>query len=89
MQTDKKEKILRALSSERWLYRTVDGIAKETKLPKEEVKRVLDESRQKVRVSRIRSKKGKVLYASKNRVSSVMDLWTAFRAISRMKVAND
>lgn len=90
MQEDeKKGAVLSALRAPKWRYRTVDGISKETRISIDDVKRVLDESPQIVRVSRIRNRNGKILYASKERVSALGDLWTAARAISKRKVTND
>jgi len=77
--------VLRALESPRYKYRTVHGIARETKLDVARVRDVLKSSPA-VRQSFAKSKTGKSLFASKKKVSIGEDLWTAFRAVSSAKL---
>lgn len=81
------EKVFGALQSRRWKYRTAEGIAKETKVPVKTVEKVLKESPQKVRVSVMRRRDGKVLYAKKDEVSVIRDWWNGFKLLSKAKVS--
>ena len=81
------EKILAALKSRRWKYRTAEGIAKETRVPVNTVEKVLKESPQQVRVSVMRRRDGKVLYVKKDEVSVIKDLWNGFKLLSKAKVS--
>lgn len=78
-------RIFKALSSPKWMYRTADGIAKETHLPRAEVEKTLKTHPEKVRVSLVRRRDGSVLFASKEKVSVLQDAWTAVRALSKAK----
>jgi hypothetical protein len=76
-------KVVQALENPRWSYRTALGIAKETQLPMAQVEYVLSQNTDAVRVSLVKSVKGKTLYASKKKVSAIGDVWTAFRAVNK------
>lgn len=78
-------RVFTALNSSKWLYRTAEGIAKETHLPEAEVEKTLKTHPGKVRVSLVRRRDGSVLFASKEKVSGLQDAWTAVRALSRAK----
>ncbi len=76
--------VLKALESPKYKYRTVYGIARETKIDEGRVRKVLKSS-DAVRQSFAKSKTGKQLFASKKKVSVGEDLWTAFRAVNSAK----
>jgi hypothetical protein len=76
--------VLKALESPKYRYRTVHGIARETKIDEGRVRKVLKSSPI-VRQSFAKSKTGKQLFASKKKVSVGEDLWTAFRAVNSAK----
>lgn len=79
-----EQRVLRALESPRFKYRTVSGIAKETKLDVKRVREVL-QSNPAVRRSFAKSKNGKQLFTAKKKVSVGEDLWTAFKAVNAAK----
>lgn len=79
-----EDQVLKALSNSRYKYRTVGGLARETRLDAQKVKQILDSSNS-VRKSLVRSKAGSQLYASKTKVSVPEDLWVAFRALNSAK----
>ena len=76
--------VLMALESPKYRYRTVLGIARETKIDAQRVKKVL-KSNPMVRQSYAKTKSGKPLFASKKKVSVGEDLWTAFKAVNAAK----
>jgi hypothetical protein len=80
-----KVKVFRALDTGQWKYRTAEGIAKETHLPTEKVEATLKSHPEMVRVSLVRRSDGKLLFASKKKVSGLQDAWTAVRALSKAK----
>jgi hypothetical protein len=59
--------VLEALADEKWDFRTIDGIAKETGLQSDQVKRILQAFQQLVRRSPIRDRLGRSLYTLRNR----------------------
>lgn len=77
--------VIRALSNEKYDYRTAEGIAREVKISVREVKTVLGADKR-VRTSIIKSKKGKSLYTLKSKKSAVGDAFSAFRAMSSDKM---
>ena len=81
-----EEQIFKVLNTGRWIYRTTEGISKETHIPAAKVEATL-KSHPQVRVSLVRGNDGRVLYASKKKVSGIQDLWTAVRAFSSVKFA--
>lgn len=83
--TSAETRVFNALSHSKWLYRTAEGIAKETHLPKAEVEQTLKAHPEKVRISLVRRRDGSILFASKEKVSGLRDAWTAVRAISKVK----
>lgn len=76
--------MLQALESPRFKYRTVSGIANETKLDERSVREVLQRNPA-VRLSFARAKNGKQLFAAKAKVSIGEDLWVAFKAVNAAK----
>ncbi|WP_010322163.1 hypothetical protein [Marinobacterium stanieri] len=81
----KKELILEAMKNKNWDYRTVHGIAAETKIPEPIVAKILNESRNEVRSSFIKTKSGKNLYFLRENKSAVGDFWWAIRKMSKDK----
>jgi len=59
--------VLQALADEKWDFRTVDGIAKETGLPSDQVIRILQSYPEFVRRSPVRDRLGRSIYTLKNR----------------------
>ncbi|SHM38301.1 hypothetical protein [Rhodanobacter sp. OK091] len=82
-----KDRVLKALNNSTYKYRTLNGLARDTHLDPEFVKTVLDSSTA-VRKSFVKSKSGKQLYASKEKVSATEDLWVAFQALNSAKFGN-
>lgn len=80
-----KELVLTAMKNKNWDYRTVRGLAAETKLSEKVVMDVLDESKSEIRSSIIKTKSGKNLYALRNRKSAIADAWWAIRKMSKDK----
>lgn len=80
-----KELVLMAMKNNKWDYRTVHGLAVETKLPEAVVMGVLNESKSEIRSSIIRTKSGKNLYALRKRKSAIADAWWAIRKMSKDK----
>ena len=81
---DVRTVVIKALNSPGYKYRTASGVARETHLSAELVRKIL-ESDHSVRKSLARSKSGAQLYAVKKRVSGIEDAWNAFRALNAAK----
>jgi hypothetical protein len=80
-------RVIAALGDARWDYRTAQGVSTQTGFPKETVIKVLS-SDSRVRESLIpRSPKGK-LYTLKSRKSTLGDIWSTFREMSREKYSD-
>ena len=75
MPDDMETVIVAALRDERWEYRTVEGIAKETGLPEEGVRDFLESRREIVWKSSLPDKKGRDLYTLQNRHSQSKEFW--------------
>lgn len=73
--------VIEEMKNPKWLYRSVNGIVKRTKLSESEVSKVLQNSN-KIRKSVIPSSDGSNLYVLKERKSLIGDLWTAFNALN-------
>ncbi|NHL00371.1 hypothetical protein [Rubrivivax benzoatilyticus] len=80
-----RTKILQALNNPKWRYRTATGIAKETHLEPKKVDEVLRKNPDVVRVSMVKTASGETLFALKKKVSAVGDVWTAVRAINKVR----
>lgn len=80
-----RQLVMRALENKKWDYRTAEGIAKESNVSLENVKKIL-ETDDKVRVSVMKSNIGKQLYTLKSKKSKAGDLLTAFRAMNSDKL---
>lgn len=78
-------RVYSALKNSKWEYRTAAGIAEEVHQPTRDVEVILKNSPKEVLVSVIRKSDGTLLYASKDKVSTVSDYWSAARAISAEK----
>ena len=69
MTQEEEEKIIDALKDLRWDYRTIDGIARDTKLTPEQVKSFLESRKDIVWKSSIPDKLGRDLFTLNERVS--------------------
>lgn len=76
------ERVLDALRSSEFEYRTAKAIANQTHLTVEQVEDVLMSHPEVVRVSVIRRPDGSMLFADRDRVSALKDAWAGFRAVS-------
>lgn len=59
--------VLHTLADEKWDFRTIDGISKETGLPSDQVKRILQSYPEFVRRSPVRDRLGRSIYTLRNR----------------------
>ncbi len=59
--------VLQALADEKWDFRTIDGLAKETDLPADQIRRILGAYPELVRRSPVRDRLGRSLYTLKSR----------------------
>jgi hypothetical protein len=82
---DAKNKVLLALENPKWRYRTASGIANEAHLDAKTVEEVLRNNPDLVRVSIAKSSNGSTLFASKKKISAVSDIWTAFKAVNKVR----
>ncbi len=57
-----ERKVFEGLANPTWDFRTIGGLSKETKLPEDEVKSILDKYPHLVRESLVRSPKGQELF---------------------------
>ena len=77
-------KVSRALSDEQWDFRTIEGIARETALPAEDVRESLKQNRAQLRIAPILDPQGRTLYAIKSRPRTFRDLlWEIQACISK------
>lgn len=70
------ENVLKALENDKYQWRTIKGISKETKLPRENVLVILNDLDQKVIKSKIPSVNGEDLYTTREhylKKSSIID----------------
>ena len=70
-----EDKIIKALSDKRWDYRTVDGIAKETDIPVENVMAFLESRKDIVWKSSFPDRLGRELYTLKDRRPQSKYFW--------------
>ncbi|MBM3509205.1 MAG: hypothetical protein FJX61_03575 [Alphaproteobacteria bacterium] len=73
------EKVFKALHNPKWDLRTIPGLAKETGLSEESVRKVLAEKRELVRVSDVPDKTGQDLYAPKEKPVSFREFLSKMR----------
>jgi hypothetical protein len=59
--------VLQALADDKWDFRTVEGISKETGLPSDQVNRILQAFPEFVRRSPVRDRLGRSIYTLKSR----------------------
>jgi|ERR1035437_8922026 hypothetical protein len=59
--------VLQALADEKWDFRTIDGLAKETELAPEQIRRILQSYPELVRRSPVRDRLGRSIYTLKSR----------------------
>jgi hypothetical protein len=77
-------RVIEALKSPKYKYRTAHGISRETNIAPVKVIEVLQSSPS-VRKSLTRAADGSKLYALKKKVSTASDVWTSFKAINGAK----
>lgn len=77
-------RVIAALGSPKYKYRTASGIARDIHVDAERVAKVL-QSNPKVRVSLTKAINGSKLYTLKSKVSAASDVWTAFKAVNNAK----
>jgi hypothetical protein len=77
--------IISALENDKWDYRTIDGIAAELKVGKDQVATVIS-SDPGIRQSIMRDAQGRHLYTTKKRKSRIADIYSAFQALNSAKV---
>lgn len=82
-----RPRILSALSDNRWDYRTIEGIATELKIPKDQVAAFVTQDPA-IRESIMKDAQGRRLYTTKKRKSKIGDFFTAFRALNSSKVGS-
>jgi hypothetical protein len=63
--------VLQALADEKWDFRTIDGLVKETDLPADRIRRILDSYPELVRRSPVRDRLGRSLYTLKSRAMKI------------------
>jgi hypothetical protein len=56
------ERVEKALGNPNWDFRTIDGLAKDTGLASEEIRRLINRHSDRVRVSNVPDTQGRVLY---------------------------
>ena len=66
------DQVRQALSNPRWDFRTIDGIARETKLPQEEVERALAEHQELFRRSYL-TRDGQPLYTLREKPENIRE----------------
>jgi hypothetical protein len=76
------KKIEDALGNSNWDFRTVDGLAEETGLTPEEVRFLINRHSDRVRVSNVPDKQGRVLYTLSSKPMSARELLATIRAFA-------
>ena len=79
---DAWEKVRAALANPRWDFRTVDGIAKETKLHADQVRQILDSMDSEVRIAEGRNHR--VLYTLKSRPVTVREILSSIQRVVQL-----
>jgi hypothetical protein len=80
--TDPKEReVFAALAHAEWDFRTVSGIARDTKLPEADVLSVLNRYPDLIRKSYVPDRSGRDLYTLKNRPATLQERLSLIRAI--------
>ncbi len=59
--------VLQALADEKWDFRTIDGLAKETGLPADQIRKIIGAYPELVRRSPVRDRLGRSLFTLKSR----------------------
>jgi hypothetical protein len=76
----RERKVFEALSDEKWDFRTVEGIATSTGLPKDEIRAVLMKYPDFVRVSSVKDNKNRTLYTIKSKPTSIQETLAEWRS---------
>jgi hypothetical protein len=83
LETDNNwKKIEDALGNPNWDFRTIVGLAKETGLTPEEVRLSINRHSDRVRVSNVPDKQGRVLYTLSSKPKSARELLATIRAFA-------
>jgi len=72
--------IKQALENPEWDFRTLDGLAKDTGLSREEVKRLLDQHGDEIRKAYVTDRNGNILYAPAQKPVRFRELLANVRA---------
>lgn len=72
--------IKKALENPDWDFRTLDGLAKETGLSREEIRALLDDHQDDTRKSYVTDRSGNVLYAPADKPVSLREILANIRA---------
>jgi hypothetical protein len=83
--TPDESKVIESLNNPEWDYRTIPGIAKETKLAEANVLKVVTARKDLIRESIVPSRKGEKLYTLSKNVNTLRDYWKAFKMINKEK----
>lgn len=81
---DTDSRLLSAFRNSKYKYRTAYGIARELNIDVDRASKLLI-SNPKIRVSFVRASDGNKLYALKEQVSAMGDIWTAFKDVNMAK----
>ncbi|MGF1760018.1 hypothetical protein L4D76_19190 [Photobacterium sagamiensis] len=82
-----KHDLIKALSDQRWDYRTSQALAKELNSNESVINKYLNGDPE-IRKSVMKDKYGRSLYTLKKRKSTLGDYWAAFRAVNSAKTGS-
>jgi len=71
--------VLKALANPKWLLRTPSGISRETHVPEDDVRAILEKYQNFVRVSGLPDPSGRTLYTLRQRPVSQAEKWAILR----------
>lgn len=83
-ETNPTKLVMKALESPSYNYRTINGIMRDTKLPKNTVIEIVENNKD-IRHSLLRAPDGSALYASKNKISGWSDFVSTIKALNNAK----
>lgn len=73
--------VLKALEDPRWDWRTVEGVARDTGIPENEVLAIIESSADEVIRSRVRDAQGRTLYATRQHYTNRRGFLDSFRSV--------
>ena len=82
---DQWQMVRQALMHEKWDFRTVEGIARETGLANDLIEQLLDSRPDEVRKSPVHDKKGRVLYRLRTKSAPFQEILASVRAFVAKK----